>query len=59
MVNAVATVPESLALPDPEDSDLKGIMLKLFSDFSPQVEALMMLADKVMVSTPIMNEVIT
>ncbi|KAL8827879.1 MAG: hypothetical protein Q9170_006835 [Blastenia crenularia] len=48
LVNAVAAFPECLLQPDPEDPNLKDVMLDLYSDFSPEVKALMMLADKVL-----------
>lgn len=38
-------------MPDPKDLLMKRTMLKLYSDFSPEVKALMALPDKVMVST--------
>lgn len=50
IINVVAVFPECVANPSPEDPDLKKTMLELFSDFSPEVKALMSLADKVMVS---------
>ncbi|KAL8896125.1 MAG: hypothetical protein Q9207_007866 [Kuettlingeria erythrocarpa] len=48
LVNAVAVFPEELAMPDPKDLLMKRTMLKLYSDFSPEVKALMALPDKVM-----------
>ncbi|KAL8926715.1 MAG: hypothetical protein Q9208_002789 [Pyrenodesmia sp. 3 TL-2023] len=48
LVNVVALFPEELAMPDPKDLIIKRTMLKLYSDFSQEVKALMMLADKVM-----------
>lgn len=48
LVNAVAPFPECLAQPDLEAPDLKIRTLEVYSDFYPEVKALMTLAEKVM-----------
>jgi len=48
-MNVAATLPGCIAKPSPNDPDLKEQMLSHFTEFNPQVKALMSLADKVMV----------
>ena len=51
LINVVACFPESVARPSADDPNdlLKETMLEVFKEFSPHVQALMRLADKVMV----------
>ena len=50
ILNAVATFPECIARVEADDPDLKGKMLDIFADFSPEVKALIGLTEKVLVS---------